>query len=94
MPDETKFTVTPEMLEDLRRHERAKYKIAERRDGLLVTDHAEYGRQVWGLANITYKHAHDACELCGGMVGNKGYRPITNKGNRMKRICRNHETEK
>lgn len=59
--------------------------------GLMFTDHPDYGQQMWTLAKLTKKHIHDKCAICGLDVGTHAYRPITNLGNRMLRICQLHE---
>ena len=47
----------------------------------------EYGKQLWAVANLTKKHKDDRCPICDLKVGDRAYRPTTNKSNRMKRIC-------
>ncbi len=64
--------------------------VSQPTDGVIVTEHDEFGKQVWGACRITYKHQRDTCELCGRTVGTSGYRPLTNKYNRMKRFCSYH----
>jgi len=46
----------------------------------------EYGRQVWSISSIR-KRYNDPCDICGSPVGKLAFRPVGNKGNRMKRIC-------
>lgn len=63
------------------------YIIYARRSGIIVTDHNEFGRQVWEKRKARKPHK---CVICGGDVGGEGYRPVTNLGNRMDRICAKH----
>ena len=58
--------------------------------GVIVTEHPEYGTQMWSLGRITHKHSRDDCVLYGSKIGSTGYRPLTNLGNRSFRICSNH----
>lgn len=58
-------------------------------DGLLVTSHPHYERQLWGLVKLRGKQGCP-CAMCAHDVGTHAYRPITNKGNRMDRICTRH----
>lgn len=64
------------------------HKIVNRMPNMLVTEHPEYGTQVWCCGRITYKHSSDACRICSSAVGSEGYRPVTNLSNRMYRICK------
>ena len=59
-------------------------------EGLMLTFHPRYGRQFWSLSKLTRKHQGDSCAVCEQSVGNYAYRPITNLGNRSKRICTRH----
>lgn len=54
---------------------------------IVVLDSFEYGTQIWVVSNLTKKHKDDNCGICTSKVGNKAYRPTTNKSNRMIRIC-------
>jgi hypothetical protein len=68
------------------------YKIIEVvSKGLIRTSHSRYGKQLWALSKLTKKHKGDACAICEESIGNIAYRPITNLGNRYKRICRRHQ---
>jgi len=54
---------------------------------LLGIEHPHWGRQMWTRCYLRKPHA---CAVCGRhlLVGlTPVYRPITNKGNRMERIC-------
>ncbi len=53
----------------------------------LVSLDTDYGTQVWGIANMTKKKIGMPCWECRKPIGKKAYRPITNKSNRMDRIC-------
>lgn len=66
------------------------YTIIKKTDMLIFTDHHEFGQQVWSAGRLTYKHDKDACAVCAMPIGNYGFRPVTNKANRMKRICMRH----
>ncbi len=46
-----------------------------------------YGEQIWSLVNLTKKKIGMDCAICSGTLKKTGYRPITNLGNRMDRIC-------
>jgi len=59
-------------------------------DSLLITVHPEYGQQLWSTSRMTKLHNRDRCAICGAVVGSQAYRPITNKSNRMERICLRH----
>ena len=59
-------------------------------DGLLLTEHATYGKQVWSLSKLTRRHKGDPCAACNMPVGTHAYRPVGNPGNRMKRLCERH----
>jgi len=63
-------------------------------EGLMLTYHFKYGQQLWCKSKMTSRHSKNKCLICGDMVGNKAYRPITNKSNRMKRICLKHSKDK
>lgn len=54
---------------------------------IVSLDSDKYGTQVWAVSNLTKKHKDDKCAMCEGRVGNKAYRPTTNKYNRGDRIC-------
>jgi len=70
------------------------YKILEYpSDELMLIDHPRWGKQLWMLANLTKKYQARTCILCGEALGKKAYRPLTNLGNRMERICLNHKPE-
>ncbi len=47
----------------------------------------EYGNQMWGVCNLTKKKIGKKCASCKSSLVKKAYRPITNKSNRMDRIC-------
>jgi hypothetical protein len=57
-------------------------------DGLVGLSSYDYGRQLWSRCKTRKQHK---CRVCGGLfpVGSTMYRPLTNKGNRMERICEN-----
>jgi hypothetical protein len=67
-----------------------KYKISVLGDGIIGTSHPEYGVQIWARSRLTYRHKNDRCAQCGLPVGNIALRPVTNKANRMERICLRH----
>ena len=68
-----------------------RYKVAPNfTGGLLGTVHPKYGRQLWTRARMTRRHRHDACVLCGAEVGAEAFLPLTNRSNRMARICLRH----
>ena len=67
------------------------YKINKVEDGLLVTTHSTYGTQLWSQANLTKKYQDKFCVICEKRLGKIAYSPITNKGNRMVRICNEHQ---
>lgn len=54
---------------------------------------SRYGRQVWVVSKLRSR-AGDPCAQCGNPVGAVAYRPLTNKQNRMDRICFDHEVDK
>jgi hypothetical protein len=58
--------------------------------GLMLTEHPQYGQQVWSLVRLGRKHRDDRCALCGLPVGGRAYRPLANRGNRAERICTRH----
>ena len=65
------------------------YKIIEfPSDGLMLTMHPRWGRQLWALARLTVKRMNDNCAICELPLQRVSFRPMTNKGNRYKRICR------
>ncbi len=47
------------------------------------------GNQVWSKSNMTKKKIGKLCWECKEPIGKEAYRPITNKSNRMERICLN-----
>lgn len=55
-------------------------------DDLVGLSSYDYGRQLWSKCKVRKQHR---CRGCGKSfpVGSEMYRPITNKRNRMKRIC-------
>jgi len=56
----------------------------------------EYGAQLWALTNQVTRKNHK-CGICGKRIHrgkDKAYRPLTNLGNRMDRICLNCGNEK
>ena len=64
------------------------YKLMDILASELVGLYSEkYGKQLWGVVNLTKKHKDDDCAICELKVGSKAYRPTTNKSNRMDRIC-------
>lgn len=64
------------------------YKLIEVLSPELVCLYSErYGKQIWGVANLTKKHNSDNCAMCDMIVGKKAFRPTTNKDNRGSRIC-------
>lgn len=66
------------------------YEIVRYEDALLFVYHPRWGQQLWALGQRKVLKKH-SCVLCGRAV-EKGsdamYRPMTNRGNRMERICR------
>ena len=71
------------------------YKILQfSSDGLMLTYHPRYGQQLWALARTTKVHMNDECVICELPVQRVSFRPMTNKGNRMERICRRHLTQR
>ena len=66
------------------------YKIIDEASGIIVTQHWQFGTQVWTLSKMTRKYQNDECAICNIVIGKKAYRPITNLSNRMKRICISH----
>ena len=68
------------------------YKIEVLADGIIRTRHPEHGEQIWSRSKLTYRHKNDPCAQCGLPVGDVALRPVTNKANRMKRICLRHLT--
>lgn len=65
------------------------YTIVDCVSGILFTEHPEYGPQVWSLVKLRTRKG-DRCAICGLRVGEQAYRPVTNRGNRMMRICIRH----
>jgi hypothetical protein len=59
--------------------------------GLMLTRHWQYGEQIWSRVRLTKRHSGDHCAQCSEPVGAMAYRPITNRSNRMMRICTRHE---
>lgn len=58
-------------------------------EGIAIIRSAEYGFQVWALGSTNVRKDH-ICVLCVRRVKagtEKMYRPLTNRGNRMDRIC-------
>lgn len=55
---------------------------------VITTSHAQYGVQVWCLSSMTKRHRFDACAVCGKVVGLHAFRSVSNRGNRMMRICK------
>ncbi len=67
-----------------------KYNVKEiLSEEIVVLESENYGVQIWSLSNLTKKHKGSSCHICGKIVGDKAYRPATNLGNRMERICIN-----
>jgi hypothetical protein len=66
------------------------YRIEVLADGIIRTNHHEYGSQIWSRSKLTRRHKDDRCAQCGLKVGDVALRPVTNKSNRMKRICLRH----
>lgn len=67
---------------------KTKYKLIKILSPEIVAlDSLEYGTQVWAVSNLTKRHKDDNCGICTSKVGDKAYRPATNKSNRMIRIC-------
>lgn len=70
------------------------YKIIQIvNETMLRTTHFRWGEQLWVLAKMR-THKRDACMICGAPVGDLAFRPITNKGNRMERICTGKHLDK
>lgn len=63
------------------------YEFSRVAPGLILVRHPRYGQQIWSLARLTKRRLGDACAACNRPVGPKAYRPLTNLGNRMMRIC-------
>jgi hypothetical protein len=55
-------------------------------DGLALITHFRFGQKLWALCKTRSRKTNE-CVLCGNTVGSLSYRPITNGGNRMDRIC-------
>lgn len=70
---------------------RAGYKIIRAEEGVIFTV-SKYGRQVWSLARLRSRK-DNKCAVCGKPLGDKAYMPMSNAGNRMERICQNHDPE-
>ena len=53
---------------------------------LMALEHPKWGRQVWTTARIRKPRP---CAVCGTRLQRRClvYRPVTNKSNRMERIC-------
>jgi len=67
------------------------YTLARKGEGLLFVRHPRYGKQLWTLSirPVTRKYWDRLCTMCGQRLGyHRAYRPITNLGNRMHRICK------
>lgn len=62
------------------------YQITVVNQGLFTTTHSEYGRQVWSRCKLR-KHQGVKCAQCDTPVGAEAFRPVTNRSNRMRRIC-------
>ena len=60
---------------------------------LLVTTHPMFGVQLWTQVKLTKKYQNQFCILCEKLLGKTAYSPCTHKGNRMVRICNQHEQE-
>lgn len=63
------------------------YKLTLRRsEGLVVTEHPDYGRNLWARARV---RKSSRCVLCDAttVVKATAYSPITHGLNRMHRIC-------
>ncbi len=54
--------------------------------GLLLTEHPVHGRQVWTLVKLKTRRGAN-CARCHRPLGPSAYRPVTNRNNRMERIC-------
>jgi len=66
------------------------YKLKEAlSEELVVLESDKFKVQMWGLSRLTKRHRGDSCAICEENVGDKAYRPATNLGNRMERICVN-----
>ncbi|KKK93816.1 hypothetical protein LCGC14_2689070 [marine sediment metagenome] len=63
------------------------YKLTKVLNHEIVVLDSKYGTQVWAISNLTKRHKDDNCGICSLKVGNRAYRPTTNKSNRMVRIC-------
>ena len=63
-------------------------------DDFMLVRHWKFGRQLWAKSKMTRRHNKDKCAICGRIVGKQAYRPLTNSGNRMERICLQHENLK
>ncbi len=68
---------------------RADYTILEVPGPGLMLTRSRFGRQLWALAKLR-QHKTSKCAMCDGPLGAEAYRPMTNLGNRMERICPAH----
>lgn len=67
---------------------RAPYRFGKRlSDGLVGLSHVLYGEQLWSLGKI--RKSLRECKDCGEPlpIGAVAFRPLTNVGNRMERLC-------
>lgn len=55
----------------------------------MLTEHPRYGQQLWVLVKLRARK-NDDCAVCRVGFGTHAYRPLTNSGNRMIRICGRH----
>ena len=66
-------------------------KAIRRAKGLLTMTHPRYGQQLWGLGKYVGRKKSDPknCVVCEKQLtkNEEVWRPITNAGNRMDRIC-------
>lgn len=64
------------------------YKIVRKIDeGLYLLRHPRWGQQIWELSKLTKKKLKQSCSQCRENLTLYSYRPLTNGGNRMERIC-------
>lgn len=63
-------------------------------EDMMGTWHPEFGKQLWVKSKMTRKHNKDKCAICDLIVGKQAFRPLTNKDNRMMRICLRHKNPK
>lgn len=69
------------------RHYTIKEYVAE---GVILASCFPYGQQVWTLSEQKVRKNH-WCAVCDGAIKkgkHRAFRPLTNHGNRMDRICR------